>query len=469
MLHARDADGDSQDTSELSMWPELAVRGATGFRRTSELILDVDERPQDGSVTFARLDNVVLAVDVPQQPQLGSLQLRQTPQRWSILLPAEMSFPARIRLRTAQPLHLALTPNVAVASRDRAIVLEARHAIVHGEKLQFEPQTFKNTVGYWVNPSDWAEWHFRLANAGKYRVKLLQGCGQQQGGSRVRLESDGQSLVFEVIETGHFQNFVWRELGEVTFEMNGDRTLRLRVDRLAKQAVMDVRQIRLEPSDDPSSPDPRDLSDVAPDLVVPPLLAARAAPGLRVRQTVEGYNAASVYHALYLPTDWQPDRRFPVLIELTGNGPYENEFGDRCSGQVDGAKFGLGASGGYGYIWLTLPYLSDDGTRNVSTWWGDPPGYRTEATLQYWDKALDQICRDFGGDPGRMILMGFSRRGDCLQLSGAARRCDVHALAGICLLQPLRWRSRWLAISGVGWPFRSVAAGSFAGQATIHM
>jgi len=31
---------------------------------------------------------------------------------------------------------------------------------------------------------------------------------------------------------------------------------------------------------------------------------------------------AQVHHTLYLPTDWKPDARLPVLVEYAGNGGY---------------------------------------------------------------------------------------------------------------------------------------------------
>jgi hypothetical protein len=52
-----------------------------------------------------------------------------------------------------------------------------------------------------------------------------------------------------------------------------------------------------------------DIQGVKPDLTVPPLETGQPAPGKRVRQVLPAYRATSVYHSVYLPTDWQAGKR----------------------------------------------------------------------------------------------------------------------------------------------------------------
>ena len=76
-------------------------------------------------------------------------------------------------------------------------------------------------------------------------MEIYQGCGKGHGGSLVQIQIDDQELNFEVEETGHFQNFRTRVLGDV--ELSQRRIYRLSVGgrKKAKGAVMDVREIRL--------------------------------------------------------------------------------------------------------------------------------------------------------------------------------------------------------------------------------
>ena len=154
-----------------------------------------------------------------------------------------------------------------------------------------------------------------------------------------------------------------------------------------------------------------DLRSVPADLTVPEMSTANVDPaaGQRVRATTPGWEKTDVYHALYLPTDWTPERRFPVIAEWAGNGPYQNEFGDISTGRVEGSQLGFGLAGGSRCIWVCLPYLNNAGTANVIKWWGDAPGYDPEPTLAYCRATIRDICARFGGDSTRVILAGFSR------------------------------------------------------------
>lgn len=135
-------------------------------------------------------------------------------------------------------------PRVTPARGD--IRLHARDARTHGSKLRYEPEPWKNTLGYWVEAGDWAEWDVTVPAAGRYEIEILQGCGAGQGGSEVDLAIAGESIRFTVRETGHFQNFIAITLGEVALPA-GPATLTLRPHRKAHAAVMDVRRIVLRP------------------------------------------------------------------------------------------------------------------------------------------------------------------------------------------------------------------------------
>ncbi|MEY4483843.1 MAG: hypothetical protein RL693_1295, partial [Verrucomicrobiota bacterium] len=149
-----------------------------------------------------------------------------------------------------------------------------------------------------------------------------------------------------------------------------------------------------------------DLSTVAADLTVPPVVQDSPAAGKRVRQTTQGWEGTSAHHALYLPTDWKPGAKYPVLVEYAGNGGYRNKYGDTSEGTVDGSNLGHGISAGKGFIWVCLPYVEiKDGTKsNATKWWGD-----VAETKRYCLETVRAICRDFGGDTSAIILCGFSR------------------------------------------------------------
>lgn len=149
-----------------------------------------------------------------------------------------------------------------------------------------------------------------------------------------------------------------------------------------------------------------DLYHVAADLVVPAVVEGAPRAGRRVRQTTAGWEGTAVNHVLYLPTDWRPGKRYPVIVEYAGNGGYKNAFGDVCDGTVDHSDLGYGLTAGKGVIWVCLPFVEQDaaGKRNATNWWGD-----VEETKRYCVATVRAVCADFGGDAAKVVLAGFSR------------------------------------------------------------
>ncbi|MEO0477226.1 MAG: sulfatase-like hydrolase/transferase, partial [Planctomycetota bacterium] len=141
-------------------------------------------------------------------------------------------------------------------------------------------------------------------------------------------------------------------------------------------------------------------TQVVPDLVTPPMTDEDPAPGKRVRQVAPEYKGTDIYHALYLPSDWEEGKTYPVLVEYTGNKFPPGQG----SGAVKDANLGYGLSGGKGFIWVTMPCVQKGGKKNSLTWWGD-----RQATIDYCKTNLPRILKEFGGDMDSVFICGFSR------------------------------------------------------------
>lgn len=153
-----------------------------------------------------------------------------------------------------------------------------------------------------------------------------------------------------------------------------------------------------------AQPTPLDLASIPRDLHTPAMIGAEPAAGKRVKHTLPEYRATELFHVLYLPTDWTPDKKFPVLFEYPGNGPYKNKLGDTNSGRVEDCNLGYGISGGKGLIVVSLPFVNKKEGKQQISWWGD-----ADATAEYCKKTVTMVCQKFSGDPERLILAGFSR------------------------------------------------------------
>ena len=142
----------------------------------------------------------------------------------------------------------------------------------------------------------------------------------------------------------------------------------------------------------------------AADLVLPQLTSGKPQPGKRAAVIAPEYTGTKVHHLIALPDDWTPDwkargKGWPIIAEYTGN--YFPTSGS--TGEVDGAALGYGVAR-VRAIWVVLPDVAKDHQKNEITWWGD-----IAATVGYAKTNIPRICAQFGGDPKKVVLCGFSR------------------------------------------------------------
>lgn len=128
---------------------------------------------------------------------------------------------------------------------DGHVLLDASDALTHAVKMRYEPKSVKRCLGYWVQKDDWAEWSFELKDAGTFVIEFTQGCGKGSGGSQVHLQVDDQDpIAFEIEDTGGWQNWKTRNLGELKLEA-GVHRLMAKPQTLSRGAVMDIHKIKL--------------------------------------------------------------------------------------------------------------------------------------------------------------------------------------------------------------------------------
>ena len=149
-----------------------------------------------------------------------------------------------------------------------------------------------------------------------------------------------------------------------------------------------------------------DIRNVPVDLILPELSEDQPGAGKRVRI---GLFPSKPPVVLYLPLDWEAGKKFPLIIELAGNGNFQNSFDDICHGLPEGSKIGFGLTGGKGSIWVCAPFLNEAGDKAAVTWWGDAPEYSADSTVAFLKSLVPAICERYSADSTRVILCGFSR------------------------------------------------------------
>jgi hypothetical protein len=151
----------------------------------------------------------------------------------------------------------------------------------------------------------------------------------------------------------------------------------------------------------------QNINQLPMDLEVPRVEESPPKAGKRVVTVTRGWEQTNVRHLIYLPTDWQPEKVHPVMIEYPGNGGYRNELGDVSDGTTSSCMLGYGLTEGKKCIWICLPFVEvtkDNQKQNCSVWWGD-----VEQTKRYCKETVKEVCDRFGGDESRVVLCGFSR------------------------------------------------------------
>ncbi len=212
-----------------------------------QLKLKAKQVPESHALEIPRLNNRIGAVYLEGDKERKPLRFKPEIDHWLVTLPKDAKAPVTAIVEIKDAPYLPTKPRVVEPDVYGAFQLHAYDAITHGRLLRFEPQPHKNTVGYWADVNDWCEWHFDVPAAGDYVVHIFQGCGAGQGGSEVEVSAGGSKFSFTVEDTGHFQNFKQREVGVLSFDKTGRQNLRIKPLRKARNAVMDVRRVKLVP------------------------------------------------------------------------------------------------------------------------------------------------------------------------------------------------------------------------------
>lgn len=251
VIIAGDAQGQVKPKSDdARAWPQLNSNGVTASVSGKTLWLQLEpDVVRSGKVLIPRLCAPIRSIQWKGHPD-ADLKIKPAQQEWTFhwkAAPAGTSLLEIIFDSTP-----VLPPNypIATPAGDSSVMLHAFQAKTFGEKLLFEPQWYKNTVGYWAVDTDYATWELTLDQPGTYSIAMLQGCGKGQGGSDavVTLRQGDvvkAELPFQTIDTGHFQNFRWNHLGSISVATGGKYTFRIDATRIAKVALFDVRMIHL--------------------------------------------------------------------------------------------------------------------------------------------------------------------------------------------------------------------------------
>ena len=236
--------------TKAKAWPEVSSDGTSAYVDGKTVWLKLDADTVKGKKTsMPRLCAPIRSIQWKGHPD-ANLKIRPAQQAWTFSWNEAPSDSSIIEVVFDSKPLLPRDCPIAIPAGDGSVMLHAWQAKTVGEKILFEPQWYKNTVGYWAIESDYATWELKIDQPGTYSIAMLQGCGAGHGGSEavVTLRKKDQvkaDLPFRTIDTGHFQNFRWNHLGMIQLTETGEYQLRIDATKIAKVALFDVRTIHL--------------------------------------------------------------------------------------------------------------------------------------------------------------------------------------------------------------------------------
>ena len=195
-----------------------------------------------------RLKKNLTGTKTAAQAYLGTVYLEKTDAApFSLFAPSTGAEPA-LHIQEIAFIPARESDEEIAPAEDGSLLLPAKAAITWSETMRYEPKPEKDCLGFWTEPADFAEWEFVVTKPGRYRVIVTQGCGSENGGSKVELRLNGQKTSFTVADTGGFQN--WKEVDAGILDIQKTGMQRLVVQPLEKKgkAVLDIKSVQLVPA-----------------------------------------------------------------------------------------------------------------------------------------------------------------------------------------------------------------------------
>ncbi len=208
------------------------------------LYLHVFNWPADGRLLVPGLKNSPQKAYLLSDPGKKALVAESAAQGLVLSVPATAPDPvsSTVVLKVKGPLQIEQAG--IVQDYDGSVVLAAGEARVHGDEIRYESGEQRDNLGFWTNPSDWADWEFTLNKPGKFDLTAEVAALER---ASLEVSVGEQKVRAEAPATGDYGRFRRMKLGTMEIPAIGKTTLAL-------HAVSDgwhplnLKSIRLTPS-----------------------------------------------------------------------------------------------------------------------------------------------------------------------------------------------------------------------------
>ncbi|MBI5384040.1 MAG: alpha-L-fucosidase [Verrucomicrobia bacterium] len=184
------------------------------------LFLHVFNWPADGRLLVPGLKSAVESATLLASG--ARLTTEAGPEGVTVNVPAAapdtISSTVVLRIKGAPQIEAAMLMQDA----DGSLVLPAAEAITHGDQIKYESGGGKDNIGYWINPSDWVEWQFKLTQPGKFTVTADIAA---TGSGSFDIVVGNRKLSGKAPNTGDYTKFKKVELGTLEISVPGKTSL----------------------------------------------------------------------------------------------------------------------------------------------------------------------------------------------------------------------------------------------------
>ncbi|MGC8743734.1 MAG: alpha-L-fucosidase [Verrucomicrobiia bacterium] len=206
------------------------------------LYLHVFDWPTDGTLLVPGLKNSVISASLLANG--NKLTAKNTPDGVAISVPNtapdEISSTIVLKINGVPDVEQVILIKQA---NDGSVKLPATEAIIHGENLKYESGGGKDNLGYWTNPSDYAEWQIEITKPGTFNVTAQVA---SQGSASFEIATGNNTIKAKFPNTGDYVKFQTIEIG--TLELpQGKHTLTVKPIKEGWTPV-NLKSIQLKPA-----------------------------------------------------------------------------------------------------------------------------------------------------------------------------------------------------------------------------
>jgi alpha-L-fucosidase len=207
------------------------------------LYLHVFDWPADGKLLVSGLKNGVEGAYLLADKH-HAVVAQNGPEGVTLLVPGKAMDPVSSTIVLKVKGALEIDQPVLCQQADGTVLLPASEARVRGEQIRYESGQQRNSLGFWFDPAEGADWEFTVAKPGRFEVSAEVAA---PAAAAIEVGLQDQKLRGDVPVTGDYGKFKWTNLGFIELKSTGKTTLALRGVQDGWHPV-NLRSIQLKPA-----------------------------------------------------------------------------------------------------------------------------------------------------------------------------------------------------------------------------